>query len=59
MRIFGLLLLLSGWVLVLAAIPLLRTGVALSLFVLAGVGVEVLGVALMMRFHIEQQKARR
>lgn len=59
MRIFGLLLLLSGWVLVLAAIPLLRAGVALSLFVLAGVGVEILGAAFIMRFHMEQQKARR
>ena len=59
MRIFGLLLLFSGWVLVLAALPLLRTGVALSLFVLAGVSVEVLGATLMTRFHMEQQKARR
>jgi hypothetical protein len=57
-RVFGLLLLFSGWVLVLTAIVLLA-GVPLQAFLLVAVGVELLGATLMMRFHMGPQKSRR
>ncbi len=52
MKIAGFLLLLAGWLLVLAAIVLLATEAARSGFVLAGVGVEMLGVFLVFRAHL-------
>ena len=58
MRVIGLLLLFSGWVLALTAIALLA-GVPLQAFLLLAVGVEVLGATVMMRFHMELQKGRR
>jgi hypothetical protein len=48
----GLLLLLSGWLLVLAAIAMLNGGVARNAFVTAGVLVELLGLALTGRAHL-------
>ncbi len=59
MRIFGLLLLFSGWALVPAAIILLQAGVALQLFVIVAVAIELLGAALLTRFHMELQKGGR
>ena len=59
MKIAGMFLLLAGWGLVLAAVILLRgvgPGIA---FVLAGVGVEVLGLVLVMRAHLAQLKKER
>ncbi len=51
MKLVGFLLLLAGWAIVLAALVLLasapRTG-----FVLAGIGVEALGLALVVRSHL-------
>jgi hypothetical protein len=52
MKTAGFLLLLSGWLLVLAAIALLNGGVARNAFVGAGVLVELLGLALTGRAHI-------
>jgi len=51
MKIAGFLLLLSGWVLVLTAVVLLPAGGARSAFVLAGMAVEVLGLALAFWSH--------
>jgi hypothetical protein len=51
MKIPGLLLLLAGWLLVLSALVLLRAAWPQALFMLAGVGVEILGLVLLFRFH--------
>jgi hypothetical protein len=51
MKISGLLLLLAGWFLVLSALVLLRAAWPQALFMLAGVGVELLGLALLFRSH--------
>ena len=53
MKLAGFLLLLSGWFLVLGAIILLPSPVPRTGFVLAGVGVEVLGLVLAARSHLE------
>jgi len=51
MRLVGFLLLLAGWALVLAAVVLLAPAPARTGFVLAGAGVEVLGLILVIRSH--------
>jgi hypothetical protein len=51
MKIAGFLLLLTGWLLVLAAVVLLAASASLSGFVLAGIGVEILGLFLVFRAH--------
>lgn len=58
MKIFGFLLLLAGWGLVLAALALLAASVPRSAFVLAGVGVEIVGLVVVMRAHLTSQGAR-
>lgn len=57
MKIFGFLLLLAGWGLVLAALALLTASVPRAAFVLAGLGVEIVGLALVMRAHLISQGA--
>jgi hypothetical protein len=52
MKLAGFLLLLAGWGIVLAAVALLRSGPQQSGFVLAGTGVELLGLALAVRSHM-------
>ena len=52
MKLSGFLLLLSGWVLVLAAVVLLSSGPARSGFVASGIGVEILGLVLVFRSHL-------
>jgi uncharacterized membrane protein len=52
MKIAGFLLLLTGWLLVLAAVVLLRTAGPRAAFVLAGLGVEVLALVLVFRAHL-------
>ena len=52
MKAAGFLLLLSGWVLVLAAVALLGAPVPRAAFLLAGVGVETLGLVLAARAHV-------
>jgi len=54
----GILLLLAGWILVLSAIMLLHTLPARTSFVLAGMGVEVLGFVLLSRYHLPQGSDR-
>jgi hypothetical protein len=52
MKIAGFLLLLAGWLLVLSALVLLARGGAQGAFLLAGVAVEILGLALFFRAHL-------
>jgi len=59
MRLVGFLLLLAGWGLVLAAIGMLTQEVPRSAFVLAGIAVELLGVALVGRSHLPAGEERR
>ena len=58
MKLLGVLLLLSGGVIVIAAVRLLHGG-ALSGFILAGFAVEVLGLALVARAHLPASKDKR
>lgn len=51
MKIAGFLLLLAGWLLVLTAVVLLPSPAARGGFVLAGLAVEILGLALAVRAH--------
>ena len=54
----GFLLLIMGWILVLSAIALLKQEPARTGFVLAGLGVEALGLALVVRSHIAPKPER-
>lgn len=49
MKLAGFLLLLAGWVIVVAAVILLIGAKAITIFVLAGVGVEIVGFTLIIR----------
>lgn len=49
MKLAGVLLLLAGWIIVAAAVILLLPANARIVFVLAGVAVEILGLALVIR----------
>jgi hypothetical protein len=51
MRLAGFLLLLAGWGIVLAAVALLAPALARTCFLFAGVGVEALGIALVIRSY--------
>ena len=51
MKLAGFLLLLSGWIIVLAALALLASS-ARTVFVFAGMGVELVGVVLVTRGHV-------
>jgi uncharacterized membrane protein YccC len=51
MKILGFLLLLSGWAIVLTAVALLTQDVPRAAFVLAGIGVEIVGLTLVIRSH--------
>jgi len=57
MKFTGFLLLLTGWAIVLAAIVLLPHAGARAAFMLAGVAVELLGLALVTREHLQQTEA--
>jgi uncharacterized membrane protein YccC len=47
----GFLLLLSGWAIAVAAVALLKTTPERGAFALAGIGVEALGLVLVVRAH--------
>jgi uncharacterized membrane protein YccC len=49
MRVAGFLLLLAGWAIVAAAVVLLLAANARAIFVLAGFGVEIVGLTLVIR----------
>ncbi|HTR47371.1 MAG TPA: hypothetical protein VMM16_08315 [Verrucomicrobiae bacterium] len=51
MKILGFLLLLSGWTIALAAVALLAQEAPRTAFVLAGFGVEIVGLVLVIRAH--------
>jgi len=51
MKLAGLLLLVTGWCLVLTALAILPSVASRNAFVLAGFGVEILGLALTARAH--------
>ncbi len=52
MKLAGLLLLVAGWAIVVAAVALLPSAGARAGFVLAGVAVELFGLALAIRAHL-------
>jgi len=51
MKILGFVLLVSGWAIVLTAVALLTEDTPRAAFVLAGIGVEVVGLMLLIRAH--------
>jgi hypothetical protein len=55
MKLAGLLLLVAGWAIVVAAVALLPSAGARVGFVLAGMAVESLGLALTVRSHLVLQ----
>jgi hypothetical protein len=58
MRLFGFALLLSGWGIVLSALALLGAEAPRIAFVLAGVGVEIVGLVIVIRSHPIRRSAR-
>jgi len=52
MKFTGFLMLVAGWVIVLASMPLLASMKSRTIFVLAGLGVEVIGLVLVVRSHL-------
>jgi hypothetical protein len=52
MKFLGFMLLVAGWLLVLAALVLLAAPALRVSFVLAGIGVEALGLTLAIRSHL-------
>ena len=59
MRVVGFLMLLSGWLLVLAAIVLFASPPLRGAFVLTGVAVEALGLILAFRSHLIPREEKR
>jgi CHASE2 domain-containing sensor protein len=59
MKIAGFLLLLAGWALILSALALLARSGPRSAFLLAGSGVELLGLVLFARSHLTLKKEDR
>jgi hypothetical protein len=59
MKFVGFLLLLAGWLLVLAAIVLLASAPSRAVFVLTGVAVEALGLTFVIRSHLILQEDKR
>jgi hypothetical protein len=51
MRLAGFLLLLAGWALIVTALAILHPSAPRTAFVLAGFGVEILGLVLAARAH--------
>jgi hypothetical protein len=58
-KLAGFLLLLAGWVIVVAAVALLAPTLPRTGFALAGIGVEVLGLVFVVRCHVALQGGRR
>lgn len=56
MKLLGFGLLLAGWAISIAAVALLAAGLR-TVFVLAGMGVEVLGLILAIRAHLERRSS--
>jgi hypothetical protein len=58
MRFAGFFLLITGWIIVLAAIVLFPSAAPRSSFALVGAVVELLGLVLVFRSHLELRKER-
>ena len=58
MKLAGLFLLAAGWIIVLAAVALFPSATPRAWFVLTGVAVEMLGLALVFHSHLELRKDR-
>ncbi len=58
MKMAGFLLLVSGWALVLAAIVLLSAAGSRMAFLFAGIAVEILGLVLAARAHLNPKDER-
>ena len=52
MKLTGFLLLGAGWLIAVSAVAMLPTAASMAAFVLAGVAVEALGLALAFRSHM-------
>jgi len=59
MRLLGFLLLVAGWMLVLAALGLLPSGLSQTTFVLVALAVEALGLAFVFRSHLISGRDRK
>jgi hypothetical protein len=59
MRLFGFGLLMSGWGIVLTALALLSAEAPRTAFILSGVGVEIVGLVLVIRSHPIRRGAHR
>jgi hypothetical protein len=59
MKLAGFLFLLAGWIIVLAAVALLRSPASEAAFMLAGLGVEALGLIFVVRSHLIPRGDRR
>ncbi|HXO87564.1 MAG TPA: hypothetical protein VN885_02875 [Candidatus Acidoferrales bacterium] len=58
MKLFGFVLLLAGWGLVVSALALLAADAPRNIFILAGVGVEIVGLVIVIRAHTLRQGAQ-
>jgi hypothetical protein len=52
MKLLGFFLLFAGWILVISALVMLGQAAPRTIFVLAGMGVEIVGLVLMARSHL-------
>jgi hypothetical protein len=52
MKLSGFFMLVAGWFIVLASLPLLGSMKLLTIFVLAGLGVQLIGLVLVVRSHL-------
>jgi hypothetical protein len=59
MKLTGFLLLVGGWIIVLAALALLPAGPSQVSFVLVALGVEALGLTLVFRAHLIPSRERK
>jgi hypothetical protein len=57
-KLFGFVLLLAGWGLVVSALALLAADAPRNIFILAGVGVEIVGLVIVIRAHTLRQGAQ-
>ncbi len=58
MKLAGFCMLVAGWFIVLASMPLLGSIKLLTVFVLAGLGVEVIGLVLVVRSYLVLEDER-
>ena len=59
MKLTGFLLLVGGWIIVLAAMAMLPSGPSQVSFVLVALGVEALGLTLVFRAHLIPSRERK